>query len=238
VCTVTYKVIANPSALLLSPDLCQICVDRKCVMLSLESILQRLDNPKAYYIFYEFFYKAAVGEVRWKECMDSEDGRIGNNTTEAFALLLVSNNYKAWMYEEKRSHGNELLTEYDTLPSVAAVSIVDKLLVDQEIVLETGAEEMVVRNTTSERFKKAVKIRKDWLAKLKRQPICNEMKQSWKTSTADGILEGPLCHQPTNKKEREKKKRKLMKGLKKWTGTADEGGAEVQRVVGQWPQSV
>lgn len=49
------------------------------------------------------------------------------------------------------------------------------------------------------------------------------MKQSWKTSTADGILEGPLCHQPTNKKEREKKKRKLMKGLKKWTGTADEG---------------
>jgi hypothetical protein len=84
--------------------------------------------------------------------MDSEDGCSGNNTTEAFALLLVSNNYKAWMYEEKRSHGNELLTEYDTLPSVAAVSIVDKLLVDQEIVLETGAEEMVVRNTTSERF--------------------------------------------------------------------------------------
>ena len=40
---------------------------------------------------------------------------------------------------------------------------------------------------------------------------------------ADQILEGPLCHQPTNKKEREKKKRKLMNGLKKWTGTADEG---------------
>ena len=31
-------------------------------MLSLESIEKRLENPKAYYIFYQFFYKAAVGE--------------------------------------------------------------------------------------------------------------------------------------------------------------------------------
>ena len=118
-------------------------------MLSLESMEQRLDNPKAYYVFYEFFYKAAIGELCWKECMDSDDGRIGNNTTEVFALLLVSNNYKAWMYEEKMSHGNELLTEQETLSSVAAVSIVDKLLVNQEIVLETGAEKMGVQNTTS-----------------------------------------------------------------------------------------
>ncbi len=144
----------------LNSDLCHVCVDRNCVMLSLESVERRLDDPKAHYVFYQFFYKAAVGEVRWKEFVEKSEGRIGNNTTEAFALLLFANNYKAWMYEEKRSYGNELLTEYDTLPSVGAVSTVDKLLVDQEIVLKTGAEEMVVRNTTSERFKKAVKIRK------------------------------------------------------------------------------
>jgi hypothetical protein len=29
--------------------------------------------------------------------------------------------------------------------------------------------------------------------------------------------------EPPNKKEREKKRRKLMKGLKTWTGMADEG---------------
>ncbi len=69
-------------------------------MLSLESIEQRLDNPKAYYVFYQFFYKAAVGEVRWKECMDSLETRIGNDTTEAFAPLL-----KAWLYKEKLNHG-------------------------------------------------------------------------------------------------------------------------------------
>jgi hypothetical protein len=33
-------------------------------MLSLESMERRLENPKAYYVFYEFFYKAAVGEQR------------------------------------------------------------------------------------------------------------------------------------------------------------------------------
>jgi hypothetical protein len=192
-------------------------------MLSLESMEQRLDNPKAYYVFYEFFYKAPVGETRWKECMDSDNERIGNNTTEAFALLLVANNYKAWLYEEKMNHGSNLLTEYETLPGIGTMSIVDKLLVDQEVVLETGLDEIVVRDAVSLGFKKATKKRKDWLAKLKRQAICNKMKRSWQTSTANGILEGPLCQLPTNKKEREKKKRKLMKGLKKWTGIADEG---------------
>jgi hypothetical protein len=70
--------------------------------------------------------------------------------------------------------GKDELNEYKTLPTVAAVSIVDKLLVDQEIVLKTGAEEMVVRNTTSRGFKKATKTRKDWHAQLKCQPICNK----------------------------------------------------------------
>ena len=77
------------------------CVDEKCVMLSLESIEQRLENPKAYYVFYEFFYKAAVGEGDWKNCLKISDKRFGNDSTEVFALLLFANNYKAWLYEEK-----------------------------------------------------------------------------------------------------------------------------------------
>jgi hypothetical protein len=52
-----------------------------------------LENPKTYYVFYQFFYKAAVGEVCWKECMDGSEAHIGNETTEAFALLLFANNY-------------------------------------------------------------------------------------------------------------------------------------------------
>ncbi len=52
-------------------DLCQVCVDTKCVMLSLESMERRLEDPKARCVFCQCFHKAAVGEVRWKECMDS-----------------------------------------------------------------------------------------------------------------------------------------------------------------------
>jgi hypothetical protein len=195
-------------------------------MLSLESIEQRLENPKAYYVFYQFFYKAAVGEIRWKECMDSLETRIGNDTTEAFALLLFANNYKAWLYEEKLNHGEALWTEYDSVPaSVRRESIVDRLLFDLEFVLDKDAEELVVRDPTKQTYKKATKARKDWLTALKRLPICTEMRNTWQqTARAEEIDENePNAGETPNKRERMKKRRKLMKGLKKWTGAADEG---------------
>ena len=110
-------------------------------MLSLESIERRLLNPKAYYVFYEFFYKAAVGEGRWKDCMEQDELRIGNDSTEAFALLLFANNDKAWLCEEKQTHGDSLQTEYD---NIGGISILDVLLLDQEFVLEEDAEELMV----------------------------------------------------------------------------------------------
>jgi hypothetical protein len=193
-------------------------------MLSLESMEQRLDNPKAYYVFYEFFYKAAVGEVCWKDCLEDSDGkRIGNDTTEAFALLIVANNYKAWLYEEKMSHGEELKTEYDTGPSDGCISIVDKLLVNQEFFLERDADALVIEEVNSLPFKKAKKTRKDWLTKLRRQPICTDIKRSWEIPPANVLDERPTNSPSTTKKERDNKRRKLMKGLKKWTGNADDG---------------
>ena len=72
-------------------------------MPSIESIRRRLKDPKAYFIFYMFFYTAAVSKVEWKKCLSREEGRIGSNTMEAFALLVLVNNYKAWLYEEKKT---------------------------------------------------------------------------------------------------------------------------------------
>ena len=86
---------------ILPTDLCTVGVGNKCVLPSIESVKRRLKDPKAYCIFYMYFYTAAVGEERWKECLSTE-GRIGSNTMEAFALLVLVNNYKAWLYEEKR----------------------------------------------------------------------------------------------------------------------------------------
>jgi hypothetical protein len=106
----------SPAAVL-PTDLCRLCVDNKCVLPSIESLGRRLKDPKAYCIFYMYFYTAAVGDVRWKDCLSKEEGRIGSNTMEAFALLVLVNNYKAWLYEEKKTHQTNLLTEYDSPPS-------------------------------------------------------------------------------------------------------------------------
>jgi len=189
-------------------------------MLSLESIERRLEDPKAYYVFYEFFYKAAVGESRWKECMSNDEARIGNNTTEAFALLLFANNYKAWLYDEKKTHGDLLLTEYDTIDKT---SIVDILLLNQEFNLEPGGEEKVIVDVAKNSYKKAAKKRHDWLRELKNKSICNEMKRSWEQLGSDEDETVTATTEQMDKKQRDQKKRKVMKGLKKWTGLADQG---------------
>jgi hypothetical protein len=193
-------------------------------MLSLESIERRLEDPKAYYVFYQFFYKAAVGEGRWKDCMEQSELRIGNDSTEAFALLLFANNYKAWLYDEKIKHGEELMTEYE---SIGGRSILDVLLLDQEFVLEGEGESLVVRQTTQQAYKKAVKARKDWLAKLRGMSICAEMKESWERIAGDEEAQGnentPNPADPVYKKTKDRKRRRLVKGMKKWTGQADSG---------------
>ena len=87
-----------------------------------------MKDPKAYFIFYLYFYPAVVGDTSWKECIAKKEGRIGSNTMEAFALLVLVNNYKAWLYEQKKTHKTSLWTEYDSPPSYGKPSVVDKIL--------------------------------------------------------------------------------------------------------------
>jgi hypothetical protein len=141
-------------------------------MLSLESVERRLEDPKACCVFHQCFCKAAVGEVRWKECMDNIEERIGNDTTEAFAL---ANNCNAWLCEEKANHGKALWTEHESNAGNKD-SIVDRLLCDQEFVLEEGPGELLVHDATRKQTcKKAAKARKDWIRELCHLPVCGEM---------------------------------------------------------------
>ena len=151
-----------------------------------------MENPKAYYIFYLFFYKAAVGEVCLKQCMDSSEERISNNTTEAFVLLLFANNYKAWLYEEKLAHGEALLrTKYDSCDRDGMDSIVDTLLGEQEFILDEYAGDMpIIFDTTKQLYKKAVKARKDLLVEFKGLPVCTEMMRTWGPTACNMIEDG------------------------------------------------
>jgi hypothetical protein len=153
--------------------------------------------------------------------MENTEKRIGNDTTEAFALLVFSNNYKAWLYEEKSNHGKELLTEYE---SVEEDSIVDTWLFKQEFNLEEETGDLMISVPTSLSYKRAVKARQDWQGKLKLMPICSEMKRSWEDMADTGVDENvPNPGEISGKKLKETKKRKLMKTLKKYTGQAEKG---------------
>jgi hypothetical protein len=84
-------------------------------------------------------HTAVAGETRWKQCLSKEDGWIGSNTMEAFALLVLVNNCKAWLCEEKKTHQSDLLTKCNCPPSCGKPSIVDVILHGVQFNLEMEA---------------------------------------------------------------------------------------------------
>jgi hypothetical protein len=83
---------------------------------------------------------------------------------------------------------------------------------------------LVVCNTANTSYKKAVERWEEWLADFNGRPVCRETLGSWASATVENEEnEADKLQEPPNKKEREKTKRKSMKGFKRWTGMADEG---------------
>jgi hypothetical protein len=175
-----------------------------------------LKDPKAYCIFYMHFYTAAVGDERWKDCLSKEEGRIGSNTMEAFALLVLVNNYKAWLYEEKKTHQTNLLTEYDSPPSYGKPSIVDKILDGVQFNLEGGgAGPIVIYDKNDRTYKTLEKERVEWLkAFCKTDPCLQTNDGVLKKASTDTNDDSEYGEAAANNdlfilKERAKKKRKL-----------------------------
>jgi len=68
---------------------------------------------KAYYVFYENVFKAVVGKGAWKHCI-AKGSRLGTSILEAFAHIMLKNNYFTWLYDYKLTYpGTKLRTEYD-----------------------------------------------------------------------------------------------------------------------------
>jgi hypothetical protein len=73
----------------------------------------RLKLPNVNFIFYEYFFKAVVGDGNQKQCF-VENKRLGTNVSEAFAHAIIENNYFAWLYDYiNKNPGCTLQTEYD-----------------------------------------------------------------------------------------------------------------------------
>jgi hypothetical protein len=114
------------------PELCNFCVHNNAILPSLEAFEKRLEIPGIYFVFYDYFYKASEGDARWKEgCLEAntEFDRLGSRVGEAFALLVLKNNYFAWLLEAKEKLGVQLVTDYDSDAQRRGMkNIVDALL--------------------------------------------------------------------------------------------------------------
>ena len=98
------------------------------------------------------------GEVPWKEyLLKEQEGRIGSNTMEAFALLVLVKNYKACLYKEEKTHQTHSLTKDDHPPSHRKLSIVDKILDGVQFNLEKEASPTVICAKDDRTYKKMEK---------------------------------------------------------------------------------
>ena len=98
-------------------ELCNFCVTNNAIFPSMEAFEMRLDIPTVYVVFYEFFLKSSVGDSKWKAaCLEAKEQteRLAPPQGEAFAMLMLKNNYFSWLYEAKTKLKKMLVTDYDT----------------------------------------------------------------------------------------------------------------------------
>jgi hypothetical protein len=196
----------------------------------MESLERKWEDPKAHCIFCMCFCTAAVGDVRWKECLSTEDGRIGSSTMEAFALLVLENNCKAWLCKNEKTCQDNLLTECDCPPSRKKPAFVNKILDGIEFNLETDASTTVVSDKTNAVCKSTGKKRRDWLEKFCKSDRCKKTDDAILKKASSGSGPEDDNSEVTGDqeegsivKERAKKTRKLTRHLREFTGAPSEG---------------
>jgi hypothetical protein len=70
-------------------------------------------------VFYEYFLQSSVGESRWKvACLNANEkgSPLSVIQAEAFAMIVLKNNYFAWLWDAKTDDclKNKLFTDYDS----------------------------------------------------------------------------------------------------------------------------
>lgn len=189
-------------------------------MPSLSTFESRLKNPKTYYLFYVYFYRPAIGEAGWKTFVDrSRDDRqrIGNCNTEAFAHMVLKNNYFVWLYEARQKDTvRKLKTEYDTKVSQTSPAAVDCLMPDIEIC----PEKFTIMREDSPAYqdvrKKRIKAHQDAYTRNKVHGSLRTMKKI--NELMDKENANPV---PLSTTKREQLRRKLCRELKHFTGNGD-----------------
>ena len=250
------KTISYTSLYHVSKELCACCADNDVIFPAMEAFEARLSNPTNYYIFYDYFLRSSVGDKTWKQSAKVKQtralnnrGRLSGSSTdssesltgsrkrmtscldEAFALIMLKNNYFAWLLEYKeKSSRKVLLTDYDVCafenPSLTYATVAQHVLDGNIIDLLQDDEES---NHTYVIWKPKDGDLEEEKAKYVNavtdyETACDAVRLQVSTSNDfNGVTES-LQELRTVKDASHKrmKKRKLMKGLKSFTGNYEE----------------
>jgi hypothetical protein len=213
------------------------------VLPALEAFEEMLENPTMYYIFYEYFLRAAVGEEEWKkqngrpkrkntrnnsptqERVDLQDKRLASSLDEAFALLVLKNNYFAWLLQAKEKN-KDLKTDYDG-GNEKEKSLALHLLGGYIIDLDSGEENAFVHVNSSQLTPMELiayrTAKKDFIAKVIR--VREKVKNSEEyTKIKESLTTLKRLRKENDDKFNKKKKQKLFMDMKKYTGITVGGG--------------
>lgn len=217
----------------MTADLCNFCIKKNTIFPSVEALELRLNIPGVYFIFYDYFFKSSAGDARWKKaCLDQpemrRETRLASRQSEAFAMLVLKNNYFAWLLSAKESMPS-LVTDYDSeMARKDRKSCVEAYLGGIEIDLEAPGNDdnECVSYLVSEKEEPArytlIKKRTDTeLKKVAREAKSNALYKKLKAELSSNPERSPTRPSDMSEedfdRQEQKKRRKVMKSFREYT---------------------
>jgi hypothetical protein len=201
-------------------------------MPSLEAFEMRVEIPLMYIIFYDYFLKPSVGDARWKRiCMDEKSDSLGTLQSESFAIILLKNNYFAWLLEAKKALPT-LVTDYCAEQRRRGKKTAAKEWMGNfEIDLTKEIQESLLVGEDDERYDDLVKETKEGFKKavakahqnVTYKELCRKLNEMGEESIDAIANEEDLTEQDA-RLARMRKKRKILKPLREYTVRQGEEG--------------
>ena len=202
----------------------------------MEAFEEGVKLPSVYVIFYDYFVKSSVGDAAWKEaCLEAKDltDPIVCPQAEAFALILLKNNYFAWLWEAKTALGDTLVTDYDPIQVRMHTSEISDIVLKCQINLDVDNEledpdlmnQVLVKYLVNPRkYDSLRKVNETALNKVRlvasNSDRYKQLKSSLLLDQDDTENAAPDCLD----QEKRNKKRKVLKGFREYTTAKDTEG--------------
>jgi hypothetical protein len=209
-------------------DLCKLCEENGAVFPCFEAFVMGIEMPSVYFLFYEYIFKASVGDIRWKRsCAEKNDksALLGSTLAEAFAMIQLKNNYFAWLLEAKEGLDN-LVTDYDPPAKRSGMKTAQDLFLKKvHLNIKGGDDEDLLVAEGTIKFDE-LKKRDDEMVKLNRRNAAgNETYKDLRKALAEmqGGDDGDqddgddYIYQEGKKRENQRKRRKILKPFREYT---------------------